>query len=204
MSDQTSDQYHTIAAAAKSESKVRGSRFVAECLPVESTREAQAALAAIRKREHSATHHCFAYRIGIPTALDFKYSDDGEPTGTAGRPIYDAMCGRELTNTLIVVTRYFGGTKLGTGGLARAYGAAAAKVIETSGIVEQYVTDDMTIRVSYARYDGVARILNKYAVTSAKSEFSNEVRIVAKVRRSLRQDLTAAIVTVTGGHAQIE
>ncbi|MCK4606997.1 MAG: YigZ family protein, partial [candidate division Zixibacteria bacterium] len=116
------DQYYEIAGPARIEIKRKGSRFIAETGAVSSVEEAHEQLETVRSREHAATHHCYAYRVGIADEARFKYSDDGEPGGTAGRPIYDVICGCEVTNALLVVTRYFGGTKLGTGGLARAYG----------------------------------------------------------------------------------
>lgn len=119
-----SDTFHTIARAAEAEIKVDGSRFLAEAIPVDSRATVASEIEAIREREHKATHHCTAYRLGRDGA-DARSNDDGEPTGTAGPPILRQIEARDLTNTLVVVTRYYGGTKLGTGGLVRAYGDAA-------------------------------------------------------------------------------
>ena len=113
------DVYYQILKTARHETKVKGSRFIAECATVATADEALSFLGAIRKREHAATHHCYAYTVGLFDDMQFKYSDDGEPSGTAGRPIYDMIGGQELSNCIVVVTRYFGGTKLGTGGLVR-------------------------------------------------------------------------------------
>jgi uncharacterized YigZ family protein len=119
-----SDTYRTLKEGASATLKVDGSRFLAEAVPVASRDEAEERIAAVRKREHRATHHCTAYRLG-PEGDDFRYDDDGEPSGTAGQPILRRIHARDLTNTLVVVTRYFGGTELGTGGLMQAYGDAA-------------------------------------------------------------------------------
>ena len=99
--------------------------------------------------EYNATHHCWAYRLGQQSDL-FRYSDDGEPSGTAGQPILRQIDGRMLTNVMIVVTRYYGGTKLGTGGLARAYGEAAGLVLDACQIKEHIIRELLTIRFAYA------------------------------------------------------
>ena len=114
------DQYFIIARDSTVEIKIKNSRFIGESRHANSVAEALTRLEGIRKREYSATHHCFAYRVGLGHDPVFKYSDDGEPSGTAGKPIYDYIQGSEVTNLLLVVTRYFGGTKLGTGGLTHA------------------------------------------------------------------------------------
>ena len=126
-----SDTYLTIGGYARAEIKIKGSRFIAEAMPVARVEAAEKEIAAVCKREFNATHHCTAYRIG-PNGDVFRYNDDGEPSGTAGIPILRQIDGRSLTDTLVVVTRYFGGTKLGTGGLIRAYGDAARQVLETA------------------------------------------------------------------------
>src|SRR5690625_6678228 len=118
-------------AAFVHELKIKDSRFIAESFGVEDVDHALSLIETIRRREHSATHHCWAYRIDADT---FRFNDDGEPSGTAGAPILRQIEGRELINTLVVVTRYYGGTKLGTGGLIRAYGDAAAEVLAISRI----------------------------------------------------------------------
>ncbi|MCK4857045.1 MAG: YigZ family protein, partial [candidate division Zixibacteria bacterium] len=135
------------------EIKVKGSRFIGETCLVASVDEAVARLAVVRKREYQATHHCYAYVTGWPDQVGFKYSDDGEPSGTAGRPIYDVITGHALTNLLVVVTRYFGGTKLGTGGLVRAYSEAARAAVEASGRHQQFLTRDYRFVLEFARYD---------------------------------------------------
>src|SRR5690606_11612852 len=123
------DTYRVVAGTARAELREKGSRFIAEVFPVETEEEAAAAIEAVRRREHAATHHCTAYRLG-PEGELFRASDDGEPSGTAGLPILRQIEARGLTNTLVVVTRYFGGTKLGRGGLIRAYGEAAARALD--------------------------------------------------------------------------
>ena len=145
MTGRMDDLFYTIKSPAVYEIKVKGSRFIGETELVRNPDEALGALEHIRKREHAATHHCFAYRIGAGSQMTCKYSDDGEPNGTAGRPIHDVLRGRGLTNTLVVVTRYYGGTKLGTGGLMKAYSEAARRGVEQSGLCEDFVTESVRI-----------------------------------------------------------
>ena len=117
------DSYLTLKSPSEHEIKIKASRFIALGFPVPDESSAMTILESVRKKEFAATHHCYAYVVGLDKE-QFKYSDDGEPSGTAGRPIYQTIMGRNLKNVIVIVVRYFGGTKLGTGGLARAYAAS--------------------------------------------------------------------------------
>lgn len=198
------DTYTTIRTESKIETKVKGSRFIGETALVGSVDEAVTRLAAIRKREYQATHHCYAYVAGLPGGVEFKYSDDGEPSGTAGRPIYDVVNGSGLTNLLVVVTRYYGGTKLGTGGLVRAYSDAARAAVEISGRREQFLTRDYRFVLEFARYDQYLREIHRLGATVIDSEFTDQVVLVVRVRRSLTETLTASFVELTSGKGQVE
>ena len=118
------DEYVTLKGESGGELKVQGSRFISTAYSAGSAEEVEKIVAARRKKYHDASHHCYAYRLG-PGGETFRINDDGEPSGTGGRPILAAIDREGLTDTLVMVTRYFGGIKLGTGGLARAYGQAA-------------------------------------------------------------------------------
>ena len=204
MTTDVDDRYYTIRAPSQAETKVKGSRFLAESKLVVSVEEMQTALERIRKREYAATHHCYAYRVGLFNGMTFNYSDDGEPSGTAGRPIYDVICGRNLTNILIVVTRYFGGTKLGTGGLVRAYSKAAKLVVEKSGTKENFITESIKIEIEFPFYDQLARILPKYSAEQTKADYSDRVALELEVRQSRADELIAEISQLSGGKARIE
>ena len=130
------DTYLVLDGPSTASIKIKGSRFIAEALPVSDVSEAEHALASIRKRDYDATHHCSAWRIG-KKGETFRYSDDGEPNSSAGLPIFRQIEGKALTNTMVVVVRYYGGTKLGTGGLVRAYGDAAKEALN-AGFVWGY------------------------------------------------------------------
>jgi uncharacterized YigZ family protein len=198
------DRYYTIRAPSQAETRVKGSRFLAESKPVISVKDVQVALERIRKREYAATHHCYAYRVGLFDRMTFKYSDDGEPSGTAGCPIYDVICGCNLTNVLIVVTRYFGGTKLGTGGLARAYSEAAKLVVKKSGTKENFITESIKVEVEFPFYNQLVKILPEYSAKQTKADYSDRVALELEVRQSRADALIAEITQLSGGKARIE
>jgi uncharacterized YigZ family protein len=198
------DRYITIAQPARHELKVKGSRFIGRTALVADAEAGEGELAAVRKTEHAATHNCYAYRVGPTAEPEFKYSDDGEPSGTAGRPIYDAICGRELTNTLVVVTRYFGGTKLGTGGLVRAYGEAAAGALDLSGEQEHFLVDQIRVTVEFAIYDQLERLNRRLGARQVAADFSDRVELLLEIRRSLIDTLVDEIVQLSSGKAKIE
>ncbi|MEA2030078.1 MAG: YigZ family protein [candidate division Zixibacteria bacterium] len=198
------DAYYIIAHETSYELKVKGSRFIGECFIVTSTEEAMASLETVRKREHAATHHCFAYRVGLFDDMKFKYSDDGEPSGTAGRPIYDSICGRNLENVLVVVTRYFGGTKLGTGGLARAYSDAAVGVLDKVGRKKNYLTKRYHVEIDFALFDQLTRLLHRYKAHQVKADYSDHVTLEIDIRLTMSEALVKEIVQLSGGKAKIE
>lgn len=198
------DEYQTIARPSLSEIKVQGSRFIGEATSALTAVEAQSSLEKVRRREYAATHHCFAYRIGHDGTPLFKYSDDGEPNGTAGRPIYDAICGGNLTDTLVVVTRYFGGTKLGTGGLAHAYAECAALTLKDAGVITKYLTRQAECTLEFPLYDRWQKLLQKLGATVVDSQFTSEVAMRIEIRRSRFEELRSAFIEVTAGKGQFE
>jgi uncharacterized YigZ family protein len=198
------DRYLTIARESSAEIKIKASRFIGETCIVPSVDEALARLTAIRKREHAATHHCFAYRVGLGNQIVFKYSDDGEPSGTAGKPIYDLILGSELTNVLLVVTRYFGGTKLGTGGLAHAYSDSARGVLEKSGIKENFIMSGFRFELEFSCYDRWRTILNRLKASEIEANFAEMVTSRVEIRRSRAEELKHAFVELTAGKGKCD
>lgn len=199
------DVYLTIDRPSQAEIKVKGSRFIARTFVVTSADEALQQLGRIRKQEHAATHNCFAYIVGIPLErAQFKYSDDGEPGGTAGKPIYDILSGGRLTNTLLVVTRYFGGTKLGTGGLARAYSDAARLAMDASGTRENFITSSFRVEIDFPVYDSLVKAAHRLGAVERKSEFSDRVTLELEIRKSLADRLLSEITELSKGRAAIE
>ncbi len=178
-----SDFYRTIAEPATATQKVDGSRFLAEAMPVDGRTEAERRIEEIREREHKATHHCSAYRLGR-AGEDFQYDDDGEPNGTAGRPILQTIEGRNLTNTLVVVTRYFGGTELGTGGLARAYSDAAEAALNHATVVERTVRTPVRLRFAYDDTAPARQMLDRFDAPIQESDYTEVTEWTVGVRAS--------------------
>jgi uncharacterized YigZ family protein len=197
-----SDQYITIAAPSRAELKVQGSRFIASAHPVAEREEADRILAALRKDFFDATHHCFAYRLG-PAGTDFRAVDGGEPSGSAGRPILSAIDRGGFTDILVVVTRYFGGTKLGVGGLARAYGEAAAGALAAATPRTCYAT--VKLRASFP-HDMVSPVMHAVGRVGAKieeTEYDEEVHLLLTVRASRADELEASLVEGTRGGIRV-
>lgn len=197
------DVYFTIGKPNQYEMRVKGSRFLSQSEIVTSSDDVQAVLEKVRKREHSATHHCYAYRLGLFEKTMFKYSDDGEPPGTAGLPIYNVICSHRLTNTLVIVTRYFGGTKLGTGGLVKAYSESASKVIELSGTKERYLMERFNVELDFSSYDLIAKLLPRFDANKIKATFSDCVLLELEVRKSKADRLLVEITRLGAGNAKI-
>jgi uncharacterized YigZ family protein len=154
------DSYLTLAAPSTGEYKDRGSKFIAYAWPVRSEEEALAQLEGVRKEHFKARHHCFAWRLGLEGSR-FRANDDGEPSGTAGRPILGQIDAASLTDVAIVVVRYFGGTLLGTSGLINAYREAAAAAIRQAEIVEKIVKDRFRLDFDYALMPDVMHAVKK-------------------------------------------
>jgi uncharacterized YigZ family protein len=175
------NEYFSIAAPIRTELAVKGSRFIAFLCPVATRQEAEARLADRVRQHRDATHHCYAFRLGFGDRLIAKASDAGEPAGTAGRPILQALERRNLTNILAVVTRYFGGTKLGTGGLARAYGGATAAAIEQAVVAQIFLKQTLRLRYAYPQVSVVQKILRQVEAKSIRDDFSAEIEQMIEI-----------------------
>lgn len=169
--------YKSVKQCSEAEYTVNRSRFIGRCFPVESEEAALCLLGDIRKKHWDATHNCFAYRIGENAAA--RFSDDGEPGGTAGKPIMDVLTGRELTNVLCVVTRYFGGILLGAGGLVRAYSKSAAEAVAKAGVVSYLPGTVLDIPMDYSRYGALEGFIRASAEVRNVAFAQNVVVTVA-------------------------
>ncbi len=197
-----SDTYLQIAQAQKAEIKVKGSRFIGEALLALDEHAAKEVLEVIRKREYNATHHCWAFRVGQQAEL-FRYSDDGEPNGTAGLPILRQIDGRSATNLIVVVTRYYGGTKLGTGGLARAYGDAASAVLDLCKIESHIIRTKVRIRFAYADTSPAMHTIDNFDAVIEESVYGDDTELVVAVRASEEGAFAAQFVENLGGRGRI-
>jgi len=176
------DTYLTIDASAEGLYKEKGSRFIALAFPVRSEAEVKDILSELRRSYHDARHHCYAYVLGYDKST-FRINDDGEPSGTAGKPIYGQILSSDLTNVLIVVIRYFGGILLGVSGLIRAYKLAAKDAIDKAKIVEKTVNDVYTIAFDYNAMNQVMKCLKEYEVAFINQQFDLSSSITFSVRK---------------------
>lgn len=174
------ESYKTISHSGKIELTEKKSRFIATALPVESQEEADVLLQKLKKDYYNATHNCFAYQIGENNEIQ-RFSDDGEPQGTAGRPILDVLKGEDIKNTLICVTRYFGGTLLGTGGLVRAYGKAAKEGLYAAGIIEKRRIQIFYLQLDYALAGKVQYLLKDKDITIRNATYLETVTFEVEV-----------------------
>jgi len=196
-----SDSFLTIRHPACTELRVLGSRFIARALPVAAREEAQEALERIRAEMHDATHHCFAYRVGTSGSQE-RFSDAGEPSGTAGRPIMTAVHRAGLTNILVVVTRYFGGTKLGTGRLARAYTEAASSVLGLCELEERIVHVRLAVTLPHQLIGELMHLVALFGGRITGTAFSEVAEYLVEVRSSRAEEFSAALTERTGAAAR--
>lgn len=171
------EEYFVPARRAESEFVEKRSRFLSDLFPVESEEEARACLEAVRKQRHDARHHCWCYRIRGNGAE--RYSDDGEPQGTAGQPMLHVFQREQVTNVLCVVTRYFGGILLGAGGLTRAYGRGAKDALDAAGISVMRLWDRVEIPCPYPLFERVRLAVEGHGGVVADTEFGAAVTLQA-------------------------
>lgn len=189
------DSYLTIAEPAEAIYKERSSKFLTYAYPVESEEEIKELLDALRKEYYDATHHCYAYRLG-PQGEIYRANDDGEPSGTAGKPILGQLLSANLTNCLVVVVRYFGGTKLGVSGLIQAYKESTADVIAVSKIIEKTVDSVIKINFDYISMNGVMRVIKEMNPRIDEQVFDNLCSMTLRIRESEAEQLKAKLLKV--------
>ncbi len=178
------DTYKTIAAPSEGLYKEKGSKFLAFAYPVRTLDEVKAHLEQLRKDYFDARHHCYAYILG-PRKDAFRANDDGEPSGTGGRPIHGQLLSADLTDTLIVVVRYFGGILLGASGLANAYKTAARDAIEHATIIEKTIDCRYRLGFAYETMNDVMRILKDYDLKPENQNYDMKCSLEVSVRQSL-------------------
>lgn len=191
------DIYRTIAAPAEASVRERSSRFLAYAYPVTDAEQVKEHLDTLRKKYYDATHHCYAYRLG-PAGEEFRANDDGEPSGTAGKPILGQMLSQEVTDCLIVVVRYFGGTKLGVPGLINAYRDSAAAVLGVSEIIERTVDTIFRAVFPYINMNGVMKAVKEEQPRIISQQFDNLCTMTLAVRRGRAAALAAKLRGVEG------
>ncbi len=197
------DEFKTIKSEARAETKIHGSRFIATALPVSTKAEAEQFLAGIRKEFRDATHNCFAYRVGTD-GMQFRFGDDGEPGGSAGKPILAAMDKLELTDIIVVVTRYFGGTKLGVGGLVRAYSDAAEQALLKAEKLTKYKTEIIEATFPHSHIGNVMHVVSKIGAKIVDTLYDEDVHAKLEIRLSKVEELKSLLVNQTNGNINLK
>lgn len=196
-------EYRTIYQGAKAEIVEKKSRFIAEVFPVDSEEAAMEYLEQVRKKHWDARHHCWAYVIG-EERIQERCSDDGEPSGTAGKPILEVIKGEKLHNVLVVVTRYFGGTLLGTGGLVRAYTGASREGLLHSQIITKIYGFKLRITTDYTGLGKIQYLLGQRGLTTLDCVYTEKVEVLVLISEEEEQRLIAEVIETTNAQAEIE
>ncbi|MGD9899831.1 MAG: YigZ family protein [Calditrichaceae bacterium] len=190
----SSDEYLVPAKTADAEIKVKGSRFIATVFHAETKESAEEQYLLLKKKNYNATHNCFAYRIDDNL---FRYSDDGEPSGTAGKPILQTIDGQNIYEVLCVVTRYFGGTKLGTGGLIRAYSDAAAEALKQLRLKVKVRAEIIRLGLHYEQENIIRNLLNEFNGKIVGSDYTDQIKMDVSIPESLRRNFEERLTEIT-------
>ncbi|MDD3357394.1 MAG: YigZ family protein [Parabacteroides sp.] len=193
------DTYKTISAAVDSCYTEKRSRFIAYAVPVRTVEEVKEQVDKFKKQYYDARHVCWAYMLG-PERITFRSNDDGEPSGTAGKPILGQINSLGLTDLLVVVVRYFGGIKLGTGGLIVAYKTAAAEVLSIANIEERTVDEVMTVQFEYPFMNGIMRIIKEDNPVVLSQSFDMNCEMTLRIRKSEADKLRNRLLKVDTAH----
>ena len=179
-----SDTYKTIREPAEGRYKEKGSKFIAYAYPVSTESQIREIAARLKKDHHSARHHCFAWRLGAEHQL-FRVNDDGEPSGTGGRPILGQIQQRGLTDIIVIVVRYFGGILLGTSGLTNAYKQAAADALDNASSIEKVLQTVLEVNFDYLAMNDLMVILKEFGLEFRESQFDLSCQVKIEVRKGL-------------------
>ena len=189
---QAFDAYSSIAGPSEGLFKDNGSRFIALAYPVETEEEVKAIVAGLRKEYHDARHHCFAYRLGYQGDV-WRASDDGEPSGSAGRPILGQIDSLGLRDVLVVVVRYFGGIKLGIPGLIRAYKTSTADALSRAAVIEKVAGKRFRLSFEYLSMNAVMKVLKEMELPQNAQNFGESCSLETRVRLSAEEDFRKKI-----------
>jgi len=203
-SNSNTDKFFRIKERCRYEEKVKDSRFIATAVPVNTEKNAGSFISEIKKEFHDASHNCSAWRIGKGNNLIYRYNDDGEPAGTAGRPIIKAIEAREISDICVVITRYFGGTKLGTGGLSRAYGQVTGELLKKCEIEKKYITRTVEFSAGFDFIGVVHNVIDNYKVDLKDSQYGDDVLFIVEVRANDYSAFKEKLTEATNGQVQFK
>jgi uncharacterized YigZ family protein len=195
--------YYTVKTTGEHEIVIEKSRFITQISRAETEEEAQEFIQAIKKKHWNATHNCSAYLIGENDQIQ-KANDDGEPSGTAGVPILEVLKKRNLKDTVVVVTRYFGGIKLGAGGLIRAYGKSTSEGLNAVGVVERWLVQNMHVKIDYTWLGKLEKELRASVYPVKEIHYFDTVEIEVYVDKDKVQAFTEWMVELTNGQCKIK
>ncbi len=193
--------YKTLMREASDETVINKSRFIGYAAPVKTVEEALSFLDRIRTKHRDATHNCYAYIIGQNAGI-MRYSDDGEPGGTAGMPIIEVMKARGVVDCVVVVTRYFGGVLLGAGGLVRAYSHGCAMALNAAQVCEMHPTETWMYEVAYPLWDKVQHTLKSLPVRLESTEFTSAVAFEISMKAEDSEAVQAELTRITDGRIE--
>lgn len=191
------DSYKVVTMPGEGLYKEKGSKFFAEAFPVHSEAEVKAKVAEIKKKYFDAKHHCYAFIIG-PDKSCYRSSDDGEPSGTAGKPILNQILSKDLTNVCVVVTRYFGGQLLGVPGLINAYKTSAREALDNCGVMEKTVDEVYSVSFGYPLLNEVMRILKEENLEQRNTKFELDCYLEIAVRKSISNKIVDKLDRIYG------
>ena len=191
------DLYRTIKHPSEGLYKEKGSKFLAFAFPVSTEEDIRQRLADLRKQYHDARHHCYAWRLG-PEKDRFRVNDDGEPSGSAGKPILGQIHSRDVSDVLVVVVRYFGGTLLGVGGLIRAYRAAASDALDQNTLIERRVFDQIKLDFRYEQMNAVMKLIKEYQLDFEDQRFDLDCSLTLKVWKRQSAKVVREISKIEG------
>jgi len=198
----TQDTYRTIATPTESIYKEKGSKFLAFAYPVYSEEEIKEHLAELRKKYFDARHHCYAYTLGADKTR-YRANDDGEPNHSAGDPILGQIRSADLSNVLVIVVRYFGGTKLGVSGLINAYKTATADALSEATIIEKHETILLDIYFEYPQMNDVMSLIKDYNLDVRNQQFELTCKLTIEVRKQLQEEVTGKLEGINGVRVEV-
>jgi len=198
MKEQVARSFRTLRGPGSAELEIKRSRFLGIAQPARDEATVHALLASVRATHPDANHHCFAYRIGQEGGIA-RFSDDGEPGGTAGRPMMEVLLREELVDVAVVVTRYFGGVLLGSGGLVRAYGQAASEALRAAGFSAMRPNTEMEVRVEYSQFGALEQCLLQAGLAATAAVYTEHVTLLVPVPSGQEPSFATLIADLTAG-----
>ena len=199
---QIQDTFLTITETSEGFYKEKGSKFIGLAFPVKSEEDIKSTIEGVRKKYHDARHHCYGWVLGKDKTL-FRANDDGEPGHSAGTPILNQIRSKDLTDTLIIVVRYFGGTKLGVPGLIQAYKEAALDAIENNSIIEKIVEDQFILSFEYPIMNSVMKLVKNYNLNITSQTFEDKCKITLTARQSISEEVQSKFEKIEGLYVEL-